>query len=328
MGIAPKLLQLEAEQRALIPANASAETVRDIRGVLLLSTRWPQNAVLTVCFLSGSRAARNRVVEVAREWNDYINLSLDFGAVDEPRRCKGDSSEHIKVGFVNDGPDSGYWSYVGTQSLNFAHSANLGGFGGNQLPARVSAAEFKGIVLHEFGHALGLQHEHQSPAAGCDSELDSKQVTKWAVSLGWNSQDVAVNIKSYMPSDDLIATNHDKKSIMHYSMPAELFKLKEHSKCWVPKNNVLSPTDKAFITSIYPRPVAELFGPALRNLGGEQRSGGSAAEVAAGEKQFQTELVQKYEVALAKAGTTNAAALVQNFRRSVETARQPLLAGR
>ena len=36
-------------------------------------------------------------------------------------------------------------------------------------------SEFARIVIHEFGHALGLEHEHQSPFSSCENEF------KWDV---------------------------------------------------------------------------------------------------------------------------------------------------
>lgn len=50
----------------------------------------------------------------------------------------------------------GSWSYIGTDALHLpkeSASMNLG---------FVDAA----TVMHEFGHALGLIHEHQSPFKG------------------------------------------------------------------------------------------------------------------------------------------------------------------
>ena len=62
----------------------------------------------------------------------------------------------------------GSWSALGTDCKkeewfrkNEA-TMNLGWI----LQGQANAKENKGVILHEFGHALGLDHEHQSPARG------------------------------------------------------------------------------------------------------------------------------------------------------------------
>ena len=47
-------------------------------------------------------------------------------------------------------------------------------------------------------------------------------------------------------------TDYDQKSIMHYALPAWMFKAKTQSKCYVPENLVLSDGDKAIIRTAYP----------------------------------------------------------------------------
>jgi len=56
----------------------------------------------------------------------------------------------IRIGFDS---NDGAWSYIGTDSSNKWKTINLGFID-------------CGTVLHEFGHALGLIHKHQSPARG------------------------------------------------------------------------------------------------------------------------------------------------------------------
>ncbi len=44
---------------------------------------------------------------------------------------------------------------------------------------RSSTTEPHGIILHEFGHALGILHEHQSPVANCVNEYNWEFIVKY-----------------------------------------------------------------------------------------------------------------------------------------------------
>ena len=75
----------------------------------------------------------------------------------------------------------------------------------------------QGTVLHEFGHALGLIHEHQSPASG-GFDWDREEVIK-SLSGPPNNWDLATiehNMFGKYDSSQLSMTKYDSKSIMHY----------------------------------------------------------------------------------------------------------------
>jgi hypothetical protein len=254
MGLPPNQSEVEQRLLRLVPAGLDQSTQDGIKGVIDRAKMWPQYEELIACFLSGTRKARARVAAIAVEWTNYVNLRLNFGDMSDPRKCSGGVSEHIKIDFRKTGPNAGHWSNVGEDSWQYSQSMNLDGFGEDALP--VSEAEYRGVVLHEFGHALGFAHEHQSPAAKCDAEFDAKRVEAWAGRMGWSATDVKTNLSRLLPSTSLEFTRHDTKSIMHYSLPEGLFVDGKNNRCWVPKNNELSEGDKMFAASIYPPRVA------------------------------------------------------------------------
>ena len=100
-------------------------------------------------------------------------IKLDFGDMDDPRLCgQGDGRENqIRVSF--DKP--GYWSQLGQFSIVYTKqeeaSMNFEGFDKIEPGQTYNDYAF-GTIRHEFGHAFGLYHEHQSPEAHCDQEFN------------------------------------------------------------------------------------------------------------------------------------------------------------
>jgi Astacin (Peptidase family M12A) len=256
MGFAPGERDMEQTLAQLIPAGLGQEAADGIKGVINRAEMWPQNQELIICFLSGTPKARARVATAAVEWMNYVNLRLNFGDMSSPRDCSGTGQEHIKIDFKEFGPQSGNWSYVGIVSWRFTPSMNLEGLGQDEV--LVADSEFRGIVLHEFGHALGFEHEHQSPAAKCDQEFDSQALAAWAAREGWTSADVKRNLQALQPTKSLEFTRHDTKSIMHYSLPPEIFRGGKDNRCWVPPNYELSEGDRKFAASMYPPRSADV----------------------------------------------------------------------
>jgi hypothetical protein len=148
------------------------------KGVYRNSSLWgPNYPKLRVCFFEGSQELREVVANVAKEWMAEDNaIRLDFGKPGKRRTCQPENGKEmqIRVSFSQDG----YWSQVGQNSVVFVDqkepSLNLGGFM-NVAPDQLSDYEI-GTIRHEFGHALGIEHEHQNPKGGCDNEYKWYQI--------------------------------------------------------------------------------------------------------------------------------------------------------
>lgn len=119
--------------------------------------------------------------------------------------------------------------------------------------------EFSRVITHEFGHALGCIHEHQSPAAGIPWNRQAVY-SYYASTNEWTSKDTDKNIFELYAADTTQFSAFDSKSIMLYAIPAELT-TNGYSVGW---NRELSETDKAFIGQVYPRPG----GPRTRLVSG------------------------------------------------------------
>jgi hypothetical protein len=304
--------------KRFIPSGVKGQNELQMRGVVARSLTWVPGQTIRVCFKSGSRGAHQRVIRVAREWMQYANVVFDFEENGVPRACTGEGREDIKIEFKD---FQGWWSAYGTLSRQRDPSMNLQFFGvdtprySNGQP--VPELELRRTILHEFGHALGMMHEHQSPAAGCDQEIDWDAAYKMGAQMGWDREKVHSQMGALTRIAEFNVTEVDRKSIMHYSLPPELFKRGRNSPCWIPDNDDLSAMDKNFIASIYPKsgaPVATSGVPPSGPAGALTR--GAKPPVALNDRET---LVRQYEQLLRQAGIAadRIAQLTQEFRKTV-----------
>ena len=301
-----------------VPNEANPAARARVRGVVARSLLWRPGDTLKVCFRSGTQKARARVVRLASEWLQHANLKLDFGDTANPHMCQGDNHETIKIDFVNTGPKAGFWSAVGKVSLKTDHSMNLSFLGEDDLPRhRVTGqsmpeAEARRLILHEFGHALGLFHEHQSPRSGCNAEFYEEAVIAYGALRGWPPDRSKQNMMQHADRPELNATEVDRKSIMHYALPPWLFKAGEKSPCFVPPNFELSEGDKAFMAKVYPKATDPQVatGPTTSTMRGAKPP---AAAVAI------ERLLEDYRRSLQEAGveTDRRQRLVKDFKASL-----------
>ena len=111
------------------------------------------------------------------------------------------------------------WSYIGTDNLAIHADKHTMNFG--WLKDSTSETEFARVITHEFGHALGCIHEHQSPAAripwNTQAVCDYYKKTN-----GWSEDDVKQNIFDPYSSSTTQFSSFDPSSIMLYAIPASL----------------------------------------------------------------------------------------------------------
>jgi hypothetical protein len=205
---------------------------------------------LEVSFKGGDADLHQKIAEAAAVWSKHANILFDFGfnsSTQKYREWVPDDVSHIRVGFQA----PGYWSLVGQDSQDLEIikpgeiTLNLEKFD-IQLPSN-----YKGIVLHEFGHALGFHHEHQSPVADCDFDWETVYSYLAGPPNYWSKEKVDFNLKK-MPAGGLTYSPHDKDSIMHYSFPDWMFLSGKSSACYTEENNDLSEEDIRMAAQAYP----------------------------------------------------------------------------
>jgi hypothetical protein len=195
---------------------------------------WEVGSTLTVRFLDGPRALQSKIEDAAVQWLEYANLRFEFA---------DHKKAQIRISFNKDG---GSWAFLGKDGLDVPASEPNVNFG--WLTGKSSRKEVELVVLHEFGHVLGLQHEHSNPASTL--KWDRPAVYKFfAATNGWSREDVDQSVFSIWPPAYFpIHKVFDRESIMMYEMQASFFVDKKE----ITRNGQLSALDKQFVAALYP----------------------------------------------------------------------------
>ncbi|AWO88419.1 MULTISPECIES: M12 family metallopeptidase [Bradyrhizobium] len=224
-----------------IMPGGSSETARGLarRAALLNSAFWGRGARLTVGFLEGSVALQRRVETIAQRWPSETNadFSLEFW-IEPPRNA---AQANIRISFQ---PDKGSWSVLGKYARETAPSKatmNLG-----WMTTELDEEKADAVVLHEFGHALGLIHEHLNPSQTIDWNEENVRADLKRTQ-GWDDTTIEANMFARPKPEDVFATDVDALSIMMYPIPPSW----TNNGYTTGFNSRLTDTDKSLIRAAY-----------------------------------------------------------------------------
>lgn len=242
-------------RKGFLPGDHVTPSDRHLMGtigmewVVPVAYKWRPGQRLQVCFYGGAPELRQRIASIASQWTSYGNIKMDFD-LPNGRDCGKTRIDEIRVAF-SDPEIAGHWSYVGTESMDprlAAYSSMSLEFFDTRPPEE---PDFSRIVLHEFGHALGLEHEHQSPAAKCNEEFDWPRAEAYFARQGWTPKKVRDALEGFVASGAYEWSDVDRLSIMHYALPRELFREDITPQCYVETNDVVSEVDKRGFSRLY-----------------------------------------------------------------------------
>lgn len=191
------------------------------RAVFVRGKLWAVGQVLRVAFLDGTAAQQAIVRKFAPKWSKYGNIKFDF---------INNSKPDIRITFD---PNDGAWSYVGLDCRTIPKSQ----------PTMNLGWQDEAVVLHEFGHAIGMAHEHQNPTNGIQWDKAAVYRDLGGSPNFWDKATVDNNMFAKYSVNQVNSTTLDKKSIMLYAIP-EHWTINDFSSA---ENTVLSARDKKFI---------------------------------------------------------------------------------
>ena len=199
------------------------------RAISPIGKTWMNGSTLKVRYMGGTTAEQATAREQAGWWAAVANLKFEFNNA---------ANADIRIAFD---PNDGAWSYVGTDCKSIPvnqPTMNLGFLDG-------------GTAAHEFGHSIGLAHEHQNPSGGIEWN-EPVVIAELAKSPNfWDEATTRHNVLRKYSIDQINGTAFDPESIMLYFFPSSWTLNGIGTKA----NDVLSTIDKQFIAGakMYPK---------------------------------------------------------------------------
>jgi hypothetical protein len=228
------------------------------RAINLYHKKWINGTVLTYYFFNAAsdgervlmsdgttrfiawKGAANEVAAVRRAFDTWaaIGLGIQFKEVQDPHEAI------CRIGFAR---GDGSWSYVGRDNYDIPKSERTMNFGWD-----VSTSYGFSTALHEIGHFIGLQHEHQNPNAGIVWDEAAVIRSLSGPPNNWDEGKIRRNILNKLSVADTMGTDWDPTSIMHYDFEAGLILAPAQYRNGINPPGILSAKDIAWVRSIYP----------------------------------------------------------------------------
>lgn len=261
-----KILDTHSQEfNDIYSSNHPEEHVKKLQAAFFTKKIWPDGSKIRIAFLGTGDAIKRTDLSKAKDLDPLQNdvkllsvqeaikkivkerieplVNLDIAFVDSPKDA------NVRISF---NPGGGSWSLVGTDHLEQKEGATMN-FGWFDVPT----------TMHEFGHLIGLIHEHQNPA-GQKIQWDTQKVIEWAKETqGWPEQTTKENIINKYDKNSINGSDFDPLSIMLYFFPGSLttnnkgtqqnFRLSGEDVEWINKtyNPINGITPETFYQSTY-----------------------------------------------------------------------------
>ena len=167
------------------------------RYVSMKNRYWTTGQTIKVAWVGGNSTQHAFVIKNAERWKQVVNIDFLWGTPV--------NNSDIRIGFNN----SGAWSFVGRipDQLKTQQTMNFGWL--NSI-----------TVLHEFGHMLGLFHEHQNPNNPIPWNESAVIADASGPPNNWGINTIRNNILNRLTASQTDNSPYNNNNPMGYAYPA------------------------------------------------------------------------------------------------------------
>jgi hypothetical protein len=235
--------------KSMSPSRVGKMNAIKARAAFQKSLLWPIGKKLRISFLkdkhlrnSGYDSKKAKFVQniIMTKLAPHVpGLSFEWDVVPE-------MNADIRITFNS---DWGAYSVIGRGNSGSPETMNLGWLDDDR-DADFPEAKGQGtVVIHEFGHALGMIHEHTRQDAALPWNCKEIYDELSGPPNNWDKATINSNVFEPTSMSQLFASKYDPKSIMHYYFPPQFFSEPVN----LPQNVRLSCLDVCLLRRMYPK---------------------------------------------------------------------------
>lgn len=244
-GYAAKpLCSIRPRPKRVLPPSVAANP-RRASAILLSSGKWLNGTVLHYCFFGGGshysvpKQQADAIRQAFATWK-ACGIGLEFKEVAQL------SEAEVRIGYST--VDGSSASAVGREILTIPLNEPTTVYGWD-----LTTPYGRGTALHELGHVLGMEHEHQNPFAGIKWHEQAVYDSLARPPNNWSRQTTFHNILEKLETNQVQGSEWDPDSIMEYEFEAGLIdEPQRYDVEGLTPPGTLSSKDKVWVQQWYP----------------------------------------------------------------------------